>query len=72
LGFSEGNFIYDITGKPKGAVDPKNLGLNALPKKPVTQAAKQGLPAKQPPVPVTRPKLRNGYFGGILADMFPR
>ncbi|MDR2551870.1 MAG: hypothetical protein LBD31_01700 [Treponema sp.] len=70
LGFMEGNFVYDLKGYPKGAVDPKSLGKDAQAKKPVTQAVKQNLPEKQSQVPVTKPKLRNGYFGGLLSDVF--
>jgi hypothetical protein len=70
LGFLEDNFIYDLKGLPKGAVDPISLGLDAQAKKPVTQEAKQSLPAKQSPVPVTKPKLSNTYRGGLLSDVF--
>jgi hypothetical protein len=70
LGFLEGSFIYDRNGKPLGAPDPKDLGKDAAGKKSVTKAGKQSLPAKQSKSTVNKPKLRNGYFGGVLRDMF--
>jgi hypothetical protein len=70
LGFFEGLFIYDRNGYPKGAVDPKGLGLDAPAKRQVSRAGKQDLPAKQPKVPINKPRLRNGYFGGFLKDIF--
>jgi hypothetical protein len=70
LGFLEGSFIYAKNGYPMGAPDPKNLGMDAQGKKVPTKAGKQDLPVKGTKDSVTKPRLRNGYFGGTLADMF--
>ncbi|MDR1901445.1 MAG: hypothetical protein LBQ88_04075 [Treponema sp.] len=70
LGFVDRSWIYNLKGDPIGAIDPKSLGLDAEGKKPVTKADKQGLPAKQAGTPVNKPRLRNGYFGGVLSDIF--
>jgi hypothetical protein len=70
LGFVEKSWIYNLKGYPVGAADPKYLGNDAAAKKPVSKAAKQGLPAKQTRTPVNKPKLRDGYFGGVLSDIF--
>jgi hypothetical protein len=70
LGFFEGYFIYDRNGYPKGAPDPKNLGTDAAGKKQVRKAEKQSLPAKGTKTAAAKPRLRNGYFGGVLQDIF--
>jgi hypothetical protein len=70
LGFYENAFIYDRNGNPVGADDPKRLGTDAAAKRSVTKAGKQALPVKQPKQSVTRPRLKNGYFGGSLQDIF--
>ncbi|GMO42990.1 MAG: hypothetical protein Pg6C_04640 [Treponemataceae bacterium] len=70
LGFYENAFIYDRNGNPVGADDPKRLGTDAAAKRSVTKASKQALPVKQPKQSVTRPRLKNGYFGGSLQDIF--
>lgn len=71
LGFyDDQKFIYDLKGNPKGALNPKNLGKDAEKPKKVSKAAKQALPTKGAKTPVTKPPLRNGYFGGTLADIF--
>jgi hypothetical protein len=70
LGFYEKSFIYDRNGNPVGAANPKSLGTDATGKKPVTKAAKQDVPVKQPQASVNKPRLKNGYFGGSLRDVF--
>jgi hypothetical protein len=70
LGFYENAFIYDKNGEPVGADDPKRLGADASAKKSVVKADKQEAPAKQPQDSAVRPRLKNGYFGGSLQDIF--
>jgi hypothetical protein len=70
LGFYESTFIYNRNGNPVGADDPKRLGINADGKRNVAKANKQGVPVKQPKEPINRPRLKNGYFGGSLRDIF--
>jgi hypothetical protein len=70
LGFYENAFIYNRNGNPVGANDSKRLGTDASARKSVTKANKQDIPEKQPKNSVPRPRLKNGYFGGSLLDIF--
>jgi hypothetical protein len=70
LGFYEKSFIYDRNGNPVGAADPKSLGTDAAGKKSVTKANKQDVPVRQTQASVNKPRLKNGYFGGSLRDVF--
>jgi len=70
LGFFDGSFIYTKNGYPIGAANPKSLGVDASDKKSVTKANKQNLPDKESKAAVNRPRLRNGYYGGVLSDIF--
>jgi hypothetical protein len=70
LGYYENSFVYNKAGDAVGATNSKALGTDAADKRPVTKAAKQGLPVKQPKATVNKPRLRNRYVGGSLQDIF--